>query len=92
MDETDRAEQLLDVLDPMTAVIDHTDDLRAIAHAADALAADEARLTEAVQIARARPQLDPHRDRARHLSPGRTTAVRGHDRPIPAAVGLQTFG
>ena len=54
MNETERAEQLLDALDPATAVAENTEDLRAVAVAADALAADQARLTEAVEIARAR--------------------------------------
>ena len=52
MNETDRVEQLLDDLDPATAAVDNTEDLRAVAVAADALATDEARLTEAVEIAR----------------------------------------
>jgi hypothetical protein len=54
MDETERAERLLDALDPATAEVENTEDLRAVAAAADTLAADEARLTEAVEIARAR--------------------------------------
>lgn len=54
MDKTERAEQLLDVLDPATAAVENTEDLRAVAVAADTLATDEARLTEAVEIARAR--------------------------------------
>lgn len=53
MNETARAEQLLDALDPTTAAVENTEDLRAVAAAADTLAADEARLTEAVEIARA---------------------------------------
>jgi len=53
MDETSRAERLLDALDPTAAAAENTEDLRAIAEAADTVAADEARLTEAVQIARA---------------------------------------
>jgi len=54
MDETERAEQLLDVLDPATAAVENTEDLRAVAVAADTLATDEARLTKAVKIARVR--------------------------------------
>ncbi len=53
MNETDRVEQMLDDLDPATASVDNTEDLRAVAVAADALATDEARLTKAVEIARA---------------------------------------
>ncbi|MEO7132302.1 MAG: hypothetical protein ABIZ07_13100 [Dermatophilaceae bacterium] len=53
MNETARVEQLLDALDPTTAAVENTEDLRAVAVAADTLAADEARLTEAVEIARA---------------------------------------
>lgn len=51
--ETERAEQLLDALNPDTAAVDNTEDLRDIAEAADAVATEEARLTEAVQHARA---------------------------------------
>lgn len=54
MDETERAEQLLDALDPATAAFEDTEDLRAVAVAADTVAIDETRLTEAVEIARAR--------------------------------------
>lgn len=53
MAETERAEELLDRLNPGTADVEHTDDLRSIAEAADAMASDEARLTEAVERARA---------------------------------------
>lgn len=50
--ETEQAEQLLDALDPATAAAENTEDLRAVADAADTLTSDEARLTEAVEIAR----------------------------------------
>jgi hypothetical protein len=53
MTETERAEVLLDGLEPDAAEVDHTEDLRAIAEVADAMASDEARLTEAVERARA---------------------------------------
>lgn len=57
-DEIERAakrfEQLADELDPATADVDDTDDLRAVAAASDATRADEARLREAVEVARAR--------------------------------------
>lgn len=53
MNETSRAERLLDAVDPATAAAENIDDLRGVAAAADALATDEARLTEAVEIARA---------------------------------------
>lgn len=53
MNETARVEQLLDALDTATAGVESTEDLRAVAVAADTLAADEARLTEAVEMARA---------------------------------------
>jgi hypothetical protein len=53
MDETEHAERLLEALDPATAEVENTEDLRAVATAADTLAADEAQLTEAVEIARA---------------------------------------
>jgi hypothetical protein len=49
-----RFERLADELDPETAEVDHTDDLRAIAIASSALHDDEARLREAVEVARAR--------------------------------------
>jgi hypothetical protein len=48
-----RFEQLADALDPRTAVVEDTDDLRAIAAAAEAVRADDARLREAVHLARA---------------------------------------
>ena len=49
-----RYERLTDELDPETAEVDHTDDLRAIADASSALHDDEARVREAVGVARAR--------------------------------------
>ena len=56
-DEIERAarrfEQLAGELDPATAEVDHTDDLRAIAAVSEAVRADEARLREAVEVARA---------------------------------------
>jgi hypothetical protein len=56
-DEIERAarrfEELADELDPATAEVDHTDDLRAIAAVSEAVRADEARLREAVEVARA---------------------------------------
>jgi hypothetical protein len=48
-----RFEQLADTLDPATAEVDHTDDLRAVAAASEAVRIDEARLREAVDVARA---------------------------------------
>ncbi|MDN5861082.1 MAG: sigma-70 family RNA polymerase sigma factor [Pseudonocardia sp.] len=48
-----RFEQLAEQLDPATAAVDRTDDLRVIATAAEAARADEARLREAVRVARA---------------------------------------
>ncbi|MGH3449648.1 MAG: sigma-70 family RNA polymerase sigma factor [Haloechinothrix sp.] len=48
-----RFEQLADDLDPATAVLDHTDDLRQIATVSEAVRADEARLRESVEVARA---------------------------------------
>lgn len=48
-----RFEQLADDLEPATAEIVHTDDLRMIAVASEAVRADEARLREAVEVARA---------------------------------------
>lgn len=57
-DEIERAaqrfERLADELDPVTVAVDHTDDLRQVATASAAVRADEARLQEAVQVARAR--------------------------------------
>ena len=56
-DEIERAarrfDQLADELDPTTAEVDHTDDLGAIAVVSEAVRADEARLREAVEVARA---------------------------------------
>lgn len=48
-----RFERLADALDPETAKVEGTDDLRAIATAAEAVRADDARLREAVLLARA---------------------------------------
>jgi hypothetical protein len=48
-----RIGQLADELDPATAQVEHTDDLRQIAADSEAVRADEARLREAVEIARA---------------------------------------
>lgn len=48
-----RFEQLADSLDPETAKVEDTDDLRSIATAAEAIRADDARLREAVLVARA---------------------------------------
>ena len=48
-----RFEQLTDELDPATAEVDRTDDLRSIAAVSEAVRADEARLREAVEVARA---------------------------------------
>jgi hypothetical protein len=56
-DEIERAarrfDQLADELDPATAEVDHTDDLREIAAVSEAVREDEARLREAVEVARA---------------------------------------
>lgn len=51
---------MADELDPAVGESDNTDDLRAIATAAEAVHADEARLQEAVEIARARGRLWNH--------------------------------
>ena len=48
-----RFEQLADALDPATAQVDHTHDLRYIASVSEAVRADEARLREAIEVARA---------------------------------------
>lgn len=48
-----RFDELADELEPVTTDVDHTEDLRAIAAASDAVRADEARLREAVDVARA---------------------------------------
>lgn len=45
--------ELADELDPDTATVERTDDLRAIATAVDTVRTDEARLTEVVELARA---------------------------------------
>ncbi len=56
-DEIERAgsrfERLADELDPAHAEVDHTEDLRAIAAISEAVRAHEARLREAVEVARA---------------------------------------
>jgi hypothetical protein len=46
-------EQVADELDPATAEAERTEDLRAIAAVSEAVRADEARLREAVEVARA---------------------------------------
>ncbi len=48
-----RFERLADSLDPATAEIEGTDDLRDVATAAETVRADDARLREAVLLARA---------------------------------------
>ena len=48
-----RFEQLADALDPATAQVDDTDDLRQIASVSEAVRADEARLRDAIGVARA---------------------------------------
>lgn len=48
-----RFDQLADALDPDTTEAEHIEDLRQIGAAAQAIQADEARLREAVEIARA---------------------------------------
>ncbi len=48
-----RFEQLADELDPATAQVDHTDDLCQIAAISEAARAGEARLREAIEVARA---------------------------------------
>lgn len=50
----ERFDQLADTLDPDTAEVEHTDDLRNVAVASEAVQADQARLREAVETARAR--------------------------------------
>jgi hypothetical protein len=56
-DEIERAprrfDQLADELNRATAEVDHTDDLRAIAAVSEAVCAEEDRLREAVEVARA---------------------------------------
>jgi DNA-directed RNA polymerase specialized sigma24 family protein len=48
-----RFERLADSLDPATAEVEGTDDLREVATAAETVRADDARLREAVLLARA---------------------------------------
>ena len=48
-----RFEKLADVLDPATAEVERTEDLRMIAAVSEAVRTDEARLREAVEVARA---------------------------------------
>jgi DNA-directed RNA polymerase specialized sigma24 family protein len=47
-----RFEQLADDLDPATAQVERTEDLRRIADGSEAVRADEAKLREAVELAR----------------------------------------
>jgi hypothetical protein len=64
-----RFERLADTLDPETAKVEDTDDLRAIATAAETVGADDARLQEAVLLARAHggPESGPSGNRTRNL-------------------------
>lgn len=48
-----RFEQLADELDPASSQVDHTDDLGQIAAISEAVRAGEARLREAIEVARA---------------------------------------
>lgn len=48
-----RFEQLTDELDPATTDVERIDDLRQVAAVSEAIRADEARLREAVEVARA---------------------------------------
>lgn len=48
-----RFDELTDALDPETAHVEHIDDLRQIGIATQAIQADQARLREAVEVARA---------------------------------------
>lgn len=47
-----RFERLADELDPETIDVEHIDDLQEVAAASEAVRADEARLREAVEVAR----------------------------------------
>ncbi len=49
-----RFEQLADELDPSTAEVSDTDDLQQVAAASEAVRANEARLRQAVEVARTR--------------------------------------
>ncbi|MGA2470184.1 MAG: sigma-70 family RNA polymerase sigma factor [Solirubrobacteraceae bacterium] len=85
-DEIDQAarrfQRLADGLDLGTASAERTDDLRAVAAACDALRADEARLRDAVELARARGRswnqiavaLGVSRQAARQRFAGKTAA------------------
>lgn len=53
-DAARRFEAWADKLDPATATVEDTSDLRAVAEAADAVRRDEARLKEQIAAARAR--------------------------------------
>ncbi len=48
-----RFERMADELDPTTAEVDHTDDLRQIATVSEAMRTDEAQLRETIEVARA---------------------------------------
>lgn len=48
-----RFDQLAGALDPATTPVDHADDLRQVAAISEAVRADEARLREAIEVARA---------------------------------------
>jgi len=72
----ERFERLAEQLDPATATVEQIEDLRAVAAAAEAARADEARLREVVSGgARARSVLESDCGRARRLPAGRAPTL-----------------
>lgn len=67
---------MADELDPATAEVDYTDDLRAIAAVSETIRADEARLREAVEV---RPVMEPERGCPGGLPASSPAAVHRQD-------------
>ena len=90
-----RFAQLADELDPANAEVDHTDNLRAIAAVSEAVHADEARLREAVEVARAHDR-SWTRSRLPWESPGKRPVSglptrRTPDLSVPATLPRHRF-
>jgi hypothetical protein len=81
----DRFERLADEFDPAQAEVDDTTDLQAIAVAAETARSDEARLREAVEIARARGRSWNHIAMALGVSrqAARQRFSNSEPRPVP---------
>lgn len=86
-----RFDNLADELDPATAEVERTDDLRAIAAVSEAVRADEARLREAVEVARAHDGSWNQIAVAEGLQPGSPAAVHRQSARLTNRMGRQRF-